>query len=69
MSETSLLHLGNLLRRLVLPVSIQSWSLTSLQPGLFKMGGRFIRHARYIILQLGESPLTQRMFEQIIGLQ
>jgi hypothetical protein len=29
-------NLGNLLRRLVLPVSIQSWSLTSLQHRLFK---------------------------------
>ena len=38
-------NLGNLLRRLALPVSIQSWSLTSLQQRLFKTGGRLIRHA------------------------
>ena len=38
--------LGNLLRRLVLPVAIQSWSLTSLQPRIFQNGGRLIRHAR-----------------------
>jgi len=48
-------NLGNLLRRLVLPVAIQSWSLTSLQQRLFKTGGRLIRHARYFILQLAES--------------
>jgi len=29
-------NLGNLLRRLVLPLAIQSWSLTSLQQRLFK---------------------------------
>jgi len=29
-------------RRLVLPLAIQIWSLTSLQQGLFKIGGRFI---------------------------
>jgi hypothetical protein len=29
-------NLGNLLRRLVLPLAIQSWSLTSLQPRLFR---------------------------------
>jgi len=29
-------------------------------------GGRLIRHARYFILQLAESPLTQRLFAQII---
>ncbi len=48
-------NLGNLLRRLVLPVAIQSWSLTSLQQRLFKTGGRLIRHARYFVLQLAES--------------
>ena len=31
---------------LVLPVAIQSWSLTSLQQRLFRTGGRLIRHAR-----------------------
>ena len=59
-------NLGNILRRLVLPLAIQSWSLTSLQQRLFKTGGRLIRHARYFILQLGESQLTQRLFAQII---
>ena len=53
-------------RRLVLPVAIQSWSLTSLQQRLFKTGGRLIRHARHFILQLAESPLTQRLFPRII---
>src|SRR5438445_644891 len=48
-------NLGNLLRRLVLPLTIQSWSLTSLQQRLFKTGGRLIRHARYFVLQLAES--------------
>ena len=58
---------GNLLRRLVLPRAIQSWSLTSLQQGLFKTGGHLIRHARYFILQLAESHLTQSLFGQILG--
>ncbi|PYN70993.1 MAG: hypothetical protein DMD90_00800 [Candidatus Rokuibacteriota bacterium] len=39
-------NLGNLLRRLALPVTIQSWSLTSLQQRLVKTGGRLVRHAR-----------------------
>ncbi len=59
-------NLGNLLRRLVLPLAIQSWSLTSLQQRLFKTGGRLIRHARYFVLQLAESHLTSRLFGQII---
>jgi hypothetical protein len=59
--------LGNLLRRLVPPVSIQSWSLTSLQQRLFKTGGRLIRHARYFTLQLAEGYLTQPLFQQIVA--
>ena len=60
-------NLGNLLRRLALPLAIQSWSLTSLQQRLFKTGGRLIRHARYFILQLAESHLTGSLFGQILG--
>ena len=60
-------HLGNLLRRVVLPLAIQSWSLTSCQQRLFKTGGRLIRHARYFILQLAERHLTQRLCGQILG--
>ncbi len=59
-------NLGNLLRRLALPRAIQIWSLTSLQQRLFKTGGRLIRHARYYILQLAESPLTQHLFGQML---
>ncbi len=60
-------NLGNLLRRLTLPRTIQSWSLTSLQPRLFKTGGRLIRHARYYILQLAERCLTRSLFGHILG--
>ena len=49
-------NLGNLLRRLALPVTIQSWSLTSLRQRLFKTGGRLIRHARFFMLHLAECP-------------
>ena len=60
-------NLGNLLRRLVLPLVIQGWSLTSLQQRLFKTGGRLIRHARYFVLQLADSYLTRRLFRQIVA--
>jgi hypothetical protein len=48
-------NLVNLPRRLVLPLAMQSWSLTSLQQRLFKTGGRLIRHARYFVLLLAGS--------------
>jgi hypothetical protein len=60
-------NLGNPLRRLVLPVAIQNWFLTSLQQRLFKTGGRLIRHARYFVLLLAESHLTAPLFRQILG--
>jgi hypothetical protein len=60
-------NLGNLLRRLVLPLAIQSWSLTSLQQRPFKTGGRLIRHVRYFVLQLAESYLTLTLFRQILA--
>ena len=59
-------NLGDLLRRLVLPLAIQSWSLTGLQQRLFKTGGRPMHHARCFILQLAESHLTHRLFRQIL---
>jgi len=54
------------LRRLVLPVAIQNWSLTSLQQRLFKIGGRLFRHARYFVLQLAEGHLIGSLFRQIL---
>jgi len=63
-------NLGNLLRRLALPLAIQSWSLTSLQQQLFKAGARLIRHARYLILQLAEGAeghLTRSLIRPIVG--
>jgi hypothetical protein len=60
-------NLGNLLRRLLLPVAIQDWSLTSLQQRLLKTGGRLIRHARYFTLQLAENYLTRTLFRQILA--
>ncbi len=59
--------LGNLLRRLVLPLAIQRGSLPSLQQRLVKPGGRLIRHAQYCILQLAERHVPQRLCGQILG--
>jgi len=60
-------NVGNLLRRLALPLAIQSWSLTSLQQQLLKTGGRLIWHARYFTLQLAESYLTRPLLRQIVA--
>ena len=60
-------NLGNLWRRLALPVPIGKWSLTSLQQRLVKTGGRLIQHARYYWLLLAESHLTRRLFAAMLG--
>lgn len=55
-------NLGNLWRRLALPLRVGKWSLTSLQRRLVKTGGRLIKHARYYWLLLAEGHLTRRLF-------
>jgi hypothetical protein len=52
---------------LVLPKSIDGWSLTSLQQRLVKTGGRLVRHAHYYWLLLAESHLTWRLFGAMLG--
>jgi hypothetical protein len=59
-------NLGNLCRRLVLPVKIDNWSLASLQKRLVKTGGRLVKHARYYWLLLAESHLTRRLFGSMV---
>jgi len=59
-------NLGNLCRRLVLPLRVGKWSLTSLQQRLVKTGGRLIKHARYYWLLLAEGHLTRRLFGAMV---
>jgi hypothetical protein len=59
-------NLGNLWRRLVLPLHVGNWSLTSLQQRLVKTGGRLIKHARYYWLLLAEGHLTRRLFGAMV---
>ena len=60
-------NLGNLLRRLALPLTIKNWSLTN--PPATALQDRGAPHpaCAYIILQLAESHLTPRLFRQILG--
>ena len=57
-SSRTAYDLGNRLQRIALPVTIQSWSLTSLQQRLFKIGARLVRHARSFRFQLAGSQLA-----------
>jgi len=59
-------NLGNLGRRLALPMMNGSWSLTSLQHRLVKTGGRWVKHACYYWLLLTEGQLTRKRFGSML---
>ena len=59
-------NLGNFLRRLCLPKAIKHWSLRSVQVKLIKMGGRLVRHARWLIFQLSEVSIPRRLFQGVL---
>ena len=56
-------NLGNFLRRLCLPKAVRHWSLRSVQVKLIKMGGRLVRHSRWLIFQLSEVQLSVRFLD------
>jgi hypothetical protein len=60
-------NLGNFLRRLCLPKAINDWSLRSLQVKLIKMGGRIVRHTRWVVFQLAEVAVSRDLFAAILG--
>jgi hypothetical protein len=61
-------NLANFLRTLATPEAIERWSLTSPRERLIKTGARLVRHARYVIFQMGEAALPRHVFAGILGL-
>ena len=59
-------NLGNFLRRLCLPKAVKHWSLRSVQVKLIKMGGRLVRHSRWVIFQLSEVSVPRRLFQGVL---
>ena len=59
-------NLGNFLRRLCLPKAVKHWSLRSVQVKLIKMGGRLVRHSRWLIFQLSEVSVPRRLFQRVL---
>ena len=60
-------NLGSFLRRLVLPPEMARWSLTTLREKLVKIGARFTRHARRLVLQMAEVAITRDLFARILN--
>ena len=58
-------NLGNFLRTLALPESVEHWSLTTLREKLIKVGTKVVRHGRYITLQVAEVAISRPLFAEI----
>jgi hypothetical protein len=48
------------------PEEIATWSLTSLQTRLIKIGARVVRHARAVTFQLAEVMISGDLFHRIL---
>ena len=52
-------NLGNFMRTLALPDSVEQWSLTTLRQKLIKIGAKIVRHGRYVIFQMAEVAIQE----------
>jgi len=57
---------GNFLSILVLPKKIKHWSLRSLLVKFIKIGTKIVRHSRYVMLQIAEVAIDERLFADIL---
>jgi len=59
-------NIGNFLRRLALPRSVEHWSLTTLLVKLIKIGAKVVSHARYTTFQMAEVAIPRNLFRTIL---
>jgi Transposase DDE domain group 1 len=60
-------NLGNFMRTLALPETIEQWSLTTLREKLVKIGARIVRHGRYVTFQMAEVAIPRDLFADILS--
>ena len=51
---------------MVLPLSVKHWTLTTLRDKLIKIGGKMVRHARYVAFQLAEVAVPHPLYRTIL---
>jgi Transposase DDE domain group 1 len=61
-------NLGNVMRTLAMPKTVERWSLTSLREKLIKIGAKVVRHGRYVTFQMAEVAVPHRIFADILSL-
>jgi hypothetical protein len=59
-------NIGNFLRRLALPKSINDWSLRTMREKLVKIGAKVVSHARYVTFQMAEVVVSRSLFYEIL---
>ena len=59
-------NLGNFLRTVALPDAVEQWSLTTLRDRLIKIGGKIVRHGRYVTFQMAEVAVPRALFADIL---
>ncbi len=45
---------------------MKHWTLTTLRDKLIKIGGKRVRHARYVTFQLAEVAIPRRLYRAIL---
>ena len=58
--------IGNFLRRLALPKSINNWSLLTMREMLVKIRAKVVSHARYVTFQMAEVLVSRSLFYEIL---
>src|SRR5215216_1409172 len=61
-------NLGNFMRTLAMPKTVERWSMTSLREKLIKIGAKVVSHGRYVTFQLAEVAVPRQMFADILSL-
>jgi hypothetical protein len=60
-------NLANFVRRLALPRSVQTWTLTTLRERLIKIGAKVVHHAKALTFQLSEVAVPRALFAAILA--
>jgi hypothetical protein len=60
-------NLGNIFRHSALPLTMKHWTMTTLREKVIKIGAKVVSHARYIVFQMAEVAVSQKMFADILG--
>jgi hypothetical protein len=59
-------NLGNFLRQLALPPSVQTWSLTTRREKLIKIGAKVVSRSKTLTFQMAEVAVPRALFAAIL---